>query len=309
MIILMVFVTIGILGIPYMWLIFTDDHHSIAYGATAAADTAPEPEAAAASTAAAAVSEPKARARAEETTEEMPSGGGEATATATVAEAAVTAAPTDDAPTEPEATAAPAEEKPAVTSEPAAEAPPAKEDAEKPTKSEPEKDEPPPRVLPSDDEISAWANGADVASIGTLFEGLLLKRFDAFNAQFRNKEILAQHWQVISELETPDDEVFDGLPEVGYLRQQYRDQELARRRLGAMKVAWRELRGKSPGLWQVPDLMAAIRRIIDKQIEVDFNDLLHAARDLWRGMTLPVGKEQVEILWACIALVRKGTKK
>ena len=171
------------------------------------------------------------------------------------------------------------------------------------------------RVVQAGDGISgaggrrAGANGADVDSIGTLFEGLVLKRFDTFNTKFRTQEILPQHWQVISELDAPDDDVFDRLPEVGNLRQQYRDQELARRRLGALKVAWRELRGKSPGLWQVPDLMAAIRRIIDKQIEVDFNDLLHAARDLWLGMTLPVGKEQVEILWACIALVRKGTKK
>ena len=165
------------------------------------------------------------------------------------------------------------------------------------------------RVLPSDEQIAAWAAGEDVASIGTLFEGLKLQRFDAFNAQIRNKEILPQHWQPISTDEVPADEVFDGLPEVSNLRQRYRDQELARQRLGAMKIAWRELRGKRPGLWTVADLMAALRRIIQKEIEVDFNALLSAARDLWRGMTLPMGQEQVEILWACIAMIRKGTKK
>jgi len=172
-----------------------------------------------------------------------------------------------------------------------------------------EKPEPPARVLPSDEEIAAWAAGEDVASIGTLFEGLKLQRFDAFNAQIRNKEILPQHWQPISTDEVPADEVFDGLPEVSNLRQRYRDQELARQRLGAMKIAWRELRGKRPGLWTVPDLMAALRRIIQKEIEVDFNALLSATRDLWSAMTLPMGKEQVEILWACIAVIRKGTKK
>ena len=271
MIFVMVFVILGILGIPYMWLVFTDDHHAIAYGASEEAKT-----------------------------EEAPTGSDEVAATPP--QATVAAPPTAEATSEPEVTAGAAKQKPAIATEPA------NKPAE-PDEPAPKKEEPPPRVLPSDDEISAWANGADVASIGTLFEGLVLKKFDTFNTKFRSQEILPQHWQVISELEVPNDEVFDGLPEIGTLRQQYRDQKLARRRLGAMKVAWRELRGKSPGLWQVSDLMAAIRRIIDKQIEVDFNDLLHGARDLWRSMTLPVGQEQVEILWACIALVRKGTKK
>ncbi len=76
-----------------------------------------------------------------------------------------------------------------------------------------------------------------------------------------------------------------------------------------MKVAWRELRGKRPGLWQVGDLVAALRRIIQKDLDVDFYELLSGARDMWRGMTLPMGKEQVEILWAAIAVIRKGTKK
>ena len=171
------------------------------------------------------------------------------------------------------------------------------------------KPEPPARDLPSDEDIAAWAGGAEIASIGTLFEGLQLKRFDAFSAQIRNKEILPQHWQAISAESAPADEVFDGLPEVGHLRVKYADQELARRRLGAMKIAWRELRGKRPGLWQVGDLVAALRRIIQKDVEVDFYELLSGARDLWRGMTLPMGKEQVEILWASIVLIRKGTKK
>ncbi len=171
------------------------------------------------------------------------------------------------------------------------------------------KPEPPPRVLPSNEDIAAWAAGAEVKSIGTLFEGLKLARYDAFCAQIRNKEILPQHWQVITEDGAPDDRVFDGLPEIGNLRVKYADQELARRRLGAMKIAWRELRGKRPGLWQVGDLVAAIRRIIQKEIEVDIYELLSGTRDLWRGMTLPMGKEQVEILWAALAVIRKGTKK
>lgn len=181
--------------------------------------------------------------------------------------------------------------------------------AEQPQPQSEPKPEPAPRVLPSDEDIAAWAAGDEVESIGTLFEGLKLARYDAFCAQIRNKEILPQHWQVITADEAPDDKVFDGLPEVGNLRVKYADQKLARRRLGAMKIAWRELRGKRPGLWQVGDLVAALRRIIQKEIEVDIYELLSGARDLWRGMTLPMGREQVEILWAAMVVIRKGTKK
>ena len=69
-----------------------------------------------------------------------------------------------------------------------------------------------------------------------------------------------------SALRPPEDAEFERLPEIGRLRQVYRDQALARKRLDAMKIAWRELRGKRPSLWQVPDLMAAMRRIIAKQV-------------------------------------------
>ena len=114
---------------------------------------------------------------------------------------------------------------------------------------------------------------------------------------------------MISALHPPEDAEFERLPEVGRLRQLYRDQALARKRLDAMKIAWRELRGKRPSLWQVPDLMAAMRRIIAKQIPIDWTDLLSVVRDLWQSSTLPAGKEHVEILWACLGLVRDGTKK
>jgi len=170
------------------------------------------------------------------------------------------------------------------------------------------KDEGPPRVLPSQDDIARWAGGGD-ANVGILFEGLALARFDTFVTKIRNEEILPQHWQVITALRPPADDEFERLPEVGRLRQLYRDQALARRRLDAMKIAWRELRGKRPNLWAVPDLLAAMRRIIAKSIAIDWNDLLTAVRDLWRSSTLPAGKEHVEILWACLGVVRDGTKK
>ncbi|HEX2465880.1 MAG TPA: hypothetical protein VHR17_14760 [Thermoanaerobaculia bacterium] len=170
------------------------------------------------------------------------------------------------------------------------------------------KDEGPPRALPSQEDIARWAAGGD-ANVGILFEGLPLARFDAFVTKIRNEEILPQHWQVISALRPPEDAEFERLPEIGRLRQIYRDQALARKRLDAMKTAWRELRGKRPSLWQVPDLMAAMRRIIAKQIPVDWTELLSAVRDLWQSSTLPAGKEHVEILWACLGLVRDGTKK
>src|SRR5262245_30498976 len=117
------------------------------------------------------------------------------------------------------------------------------------------KDEGPPRALPSQDDIARWAAGGD-ANVGILFEGLPLARFDAFVTKIRNEEILAQHWQVISALRPPADEEFERHPAVGRLRQHYRDHAVARKRLDAMKIAWRELRGKGPSLWQVPDLLA-----------------------------------------------------
>ena len=170
------------------------------------------------------------------------------------------------------------------------------------------KDEGPPRALPSQDDIARWAAGGD-ANVGILFEGLPLARFDAFVTKIRNEEILPQHWQVITALRPPEDAEFERLPEIGRLRQLYRDQALARKRIDAMKIAWRELRGKRPSLWQVPDLMAAMRRIIAKQIPIDWTEVLSAVRDLWQSSTLPAGKEHVEILWACLGLVRDGTKK
>jgi hypothetical protein len=172
----------------------------------------------------------------------------------------------------------------------------------------PPKDEGPPRALPSQEDIGRWAAGGD-ANVGILFEGLPLARFDAFVTKIRNEEIVPQHWQVISALWPPEDAEFERLPEVGRLRQVWRDHTLARRRLDAMKIAWRELRGKRPSLWAVPDLLAAMRRIVAKSIAIDWTDLLSAVRDLWLSSSLPAGKEQVEILWACLALVRDGTKK
>ena len=56
---------------------------------------------------------------------------------------------------------------------------------------------------------------------------------------------------------------------------------------------------KSLGLAKVPS----------KQIAIDWTDLLTAVRDLWRSSSMPAGKEHVEILWACLAVVRDGTKK
>lgn len=172
----------------------------------------------------------------------------------------------------------------------------------------PPKDEGPPRALPSQEDIARWAAGGD-ANVGILFEGLPLARFDAFVTKIRNEEIVPQHWQVLTALRPPEDAEFERLSEVGRLRQLYRDHAVARRRLDAMKIAWRELRGKRPSLWGVPDLLAGMRRIVAKSIAIDWTDLLSAVRDLWLSSTLPAGKEQVEILWACLSLVRDGTKK
>lgn len=172
-------------------------------------------------------------------------------------------------------------------------------------------DEPkkPARVLPSEEEIAAWAQGADLPSLDNLFNQLNTKLFDAKVMQIRKEELLPQHWQVISRLEPPPDEEFDGLPEVARLRVGAADSEVAEERIEALRLAWRELRGKRPSLWTASDLFTALRRIIDKKIEIDFHALLSAVRDVWLGLRLPHGREQLEVLWACLAFIRQKTKK
>ena len=167
----------------------------------------------------------------------------------------------------------------------------------------------PPRELPSQEDIAAWIKGKDCPPVGTLFEGLVLMKLDAFVMQIRKAEILPQHWQVISQIGVADENAFDELPEVARLRAGYADAATAERRVAALKTAWIELRGKKPTLWSVPDLFAALRRIIEKKIAVDFHDLLSAVRDIWRGMTLPQAQEQLEILWSCLSFIRTKTKK
>jgi hypothetical protein len=167
----------------------------------------------------------------------------------------------------------------------------------------------PPRALPSDEDIAAWIHGADVPTLGAVFEGIDVKRFDALVMQVRKEELVPQHWQVLSSHAAPDDMVFEQLPEVGRLRARYKDQELSRKRLPHLRYAWRELGGRRPNIWTVPDLLAAMRRIYDKKHPVDWTELLSAVRDLWRDSDLPFGRDQLEILWACLVLIRKNTKK
>lgn len=168
---------------------------------------------------------------------------------------------------------------------------------------------PPARELPDLEGIASWAQGEEYHLVGVLFENLPLKRFDGLVMQIKKEELLPQHWQVISSHTVPDGLRFDDIYEAGKLRLLYRDQELSRRRLAALEVAWEELRGKAPSLWTASDLFAAIRRIIQKDREVDFNDLLTAVRDIWRGLSIPHGQEQLEVLWACLDYVRGKTRK
>jgi len=166
----------------------------------------------------------------------------------------------------------------------------------------------PARRLPSEEEIADWYAGADCESIDNLFNNLVVMRFDALGMQIKKEELLPQHWQILEDVEV-DEEAFDGFPEVAALRARYSDPEVAEARVEAVRVAWRELRGKRPNRWTVSDLMAAMRRIIDKKLGVNFHDLLSAARDIWSNMTIPFGQEQREILWAVVAFVRTKTKK
>lgn len=165
----------------------------------------------------------------------------------------------------------------------------------------------PPRELPSQEQIADWYGGADCPSIDNLFNNLVVMKLDALVMQIRKQELVPQHWQILEDRRV-DEEEFDRLPEVGRLRVRYKNQELARRRLAALRVAWRELRGKRPNQWTVPDVLAAMRRIIEKKQEVDFHDLLSAVRDVWADISLPFGQEQREILWAVVSFVREKTK-
>ena len=168
---------------------------------------------------------------------------------------------------------------------------------------------PPLRELPDLEGIARWAQGEDYPLVGVLFENLPLPKFDVLVMQIKKAELLPQHWQVISSHQVPEGLHFDDLYEAGKLRLLYRDQEISRRRLGALEVAWEELRGKAPSLWNASDVFAALRRIIQKKREVDFYDLLTAIRDVWSNLSLPFGQEQLEVLWACLEFVRKKTRK
>jgi hypothetical protein len=167
----------------------------------------------------------------------------------------------------------------------------------------------PARPLPSQEDIADWIDGAEVPLIGAPFEGLTMARFDALVMQVRKEEAIPQHWQAISDRAVPDDLTFERLPEVGGLRVRYKDQELARRRLAPLRLAWRELAGRRPAMWSVSDLFAAMRRLYEHNAKVDWTDLLTAIRDVWRDLELPHGREQLEVLWTCLAIVRKNTKK
>lgn len=167
----------------------------------------------------------------------------------------------------------------------------------------------PARALPSPEEIGEWIHGAEVSTIDALFDGLAVAKFDVLVMQVRKEELIPQHWQVLSDHTPPDDLEFERLAEVGRLRVRYKDQELSRARVHQLRFGWRELGGKRPALWSVPDLFAAMRRILDKKLAVDWTALLTAQRDVWRDLTLPFGREQLEILWACLVLMRKNTKK
>jgi len=190
-----------------------------------------------------------------------------------------------------------------VTAKPEAAAPPAKP-APKPAAPAA-----PARPLPTPEDISAWIHGADVPLVAALFEGLNVTRFDTLVMQVRKEELIPQHWQVISDHTPPDEVEFHRLAEIGKLRVRYKDQEMARRRISQLLLGWRELGGRRPALWTVADLFAAMRRIIEKGRPVDWHDFLSAVRDVWRDHELPFGREQIEVLWGCLVLIRKNTKK
>jgi hypothetical protein len=161
--------------------------------------------------------------------------------------------------------------------------------------------------LPSEEEVAAFIHGEEVPDIGNLLAGLTLQKFDALVMQVRKEELLPQHWQVITAV-LKDTGEFEQLAEVGRLRVGYKDQELSRARIANLKLGWIELAGKRPSLWNVSDLFAALRRLIEKKVAVDWGHLLHAIRDVWASLTLPHGREQLMVLWNCLVVIRQKKK-
>ncbi len=186
----------------------------------------------------------------------------------------------------------------------------ARPEPQKPAKKAPKTFSPPaaPRDLPAAAEIAAWIAGEPCPKIGALLE-VPLAKLDALWMQIKKEELLPEHWQPFTIVDgVPEDDAFERLAEVGRLRLSYRDQELSRRRLAALKLAWRELRGKQPSLWTVSDLLAAGRRLAAKNVAVDWHDLLTATRDVWSGMSVPAGRDQLDHLWIVLGFIREKSK-
>ncbi len=184
----------------------------------------------------------------------------------------------------------------------------AQPEAAKPT-AKPVRKKAPARPLPKPEDVPRWFAGEEVPILGALFEKRTLKTFDGLVMQIRKDELLPQHWQVITNLKAPPEEEFELLPEIRRLRVRYKDQELARRRIDALRTGWHGLRGKRPGLWDVGDLFVAMRRVYASGETFDFYDLLTATRDVWKDLTLPFGQQQLDLLWNVLELVRVKTKK
>jgi|GEM_PF-1593836 len=194
---------------------------------------------------------------------------------------------------------------PAAASKPAAAGADAAAEKPKPAP----KPKPPARQLPTEDDIAAWVQGADVPTLVHLFQPLPIMKFDGLVAQIKKAEILPQHWMLIKNHQVEDESAFDSIGAVRRLREHYRDPELAERRVEALRQGWLQLGGRQPSLTNASDVFAALRRFNDKKVDVDLHDYLSAVRDVWRGQTVPHGKEQLEVLWAAIDFIRGKTRK
>ena len=178
-----------------------------------------------------------------------------------------------------------------------------------PAAAKPAKPAPPPRVLPTQEDVARFIAGEDVPEIENLFNLRALKMYDALYMQIKKAELLPQHWQPLTRHEQPDGDAFDSLAAIKRLRAQYGESETSAARVGQLKQAWLALAGKSPSLWTADDLFVAMRRMLASGDKPEYHEMLSAARDLWRGHKLPLGQEQLELLWVCLDFAREKTKK
>ena len=159
---------------------------------------------------------------------------------------------------------------------------------------------------PSPGHLERWLQGEEVPEIGALFARLDFARLEAAAVSVPVPEpTTPRRAPAVSRRGLPEDLKFHRLPEIGALRVLYKNQEVSRRRVNALHFGWRELGGKRPAEWTVAELLQVLRRdALAAGRQADPADLLTAARDVWRTLEPPQGRERLEELGRALKRLR-----